>query len=151
MKKPHITEFIRRSGGLSEQLTRARQSANLSMRLLGDRMGWTSSKVSKIETGLQIAERPDIERWAEACALGEDQAVSLLAAFDEVNAAFPPIASRARSTRPPVALTPAPDLFSPESPSYRAAYDQGYNDALRDMENQLARLRALAGDEQQPA
>lgn len=146
MNKPEITKFITRPGGLGTLLSNARVGANLSMQRLGDRMGFNSSKIAKIETGKQLPTRSEVISWARCCDVDDEQMAAAIAAWDELNATFSPIASRARRVNPTGAATDMTDE------NFRAGYDQGYRDAIRDMQNRLAILvEDLPSDAMQPS
>ncbi|MFC5799837.1 helix-turn-helix domain-containing protein [Streptomyces formicae] len=63
------TDFQQARVALGERLRELRQSApggRLTGTALAGRLGWTQSKVSKLETGRQTATADDLKQWAEA-------------------------------------------------------------------------------------
>lgn len=66
MKNPRMQAWLTRPDGLGTKLRTAR--AGLSMRDLATALGgqWTSSKVSKIETGQQLPTEREVDQWATA-------------------------------------------------------------------------------------
>lgn len=63
---------------LIRELKRIREDADLSGQALGDRLGWSQSKVSKIENGRTRPSMDDVAAWARACSLTEEAAGELL-------------------------------------------------------------------------
>ncbi|MGH8899980.1 MAG: helix-turn-helix domain-containing protein [Egibacteraceae bacterium] len=57
---------------LVARLRDLRRAAGLSGHQLGEQLGWTQSKVSKIETGRTIPDLDDLEAWAAATAASEE-------------------------------------------------------------------------------
>lgn len=62
-----IEDWLRRPGGLAGHLRGLRRSAGLTGNQLARQLGWTQSKVSKIETGKQMPTEDDLSRWMEIC------------------------------------------------------------------------------------
>ncbi|MGW3407770.1 helix-turn-helix domain-containing protein [Streptomyces sp. NPDC000888] len=63
------TDFQQARAALGERLRELRESAaggRLTGTELAQRMGWTQSKVSKLETGRQTATAEELQAWAEA-------------------------------------------------------------------------------------
>ena len=60
-------DLLNQPGGLTESLQKMRKAAGLTQVTLAEATGWPSSKVSKIETGQQIASEDDIRAWCAAC------------------------------------------------------------------------------------
>ncbi|MFJ3791201.1 helix-turn-helix domain-containing protein [Kitasatospora sp. NPDC090091] len=59
------TDFRHARIALGLRLRELRAEGGLTGRQLADRLGWTQSKVSKLETGRQTATRDDLKAWAE--------------------------------------------------------------------------------------
>ena len=60
-------EWLNQPGGLTERLGRMRRAAGLTGDQLATRLGWTRTKVPKLENGRQMPTEADIAAWAEAC------------------------------------------------------------------------------------
>lgn len=60
-------EWLNQPGGLAERLMRMRKAAGLTGDELAARLGWTRSKVPKLENGRQMPTEADLAAWAEAC------------------------------------------------------------------------------------
>lgn len=69
---------------LIRELKRIREDADLSGQALGDRLGWSQSKVSKIENGRTKPSMDDVAAWARECSLTEEAAGDLLARAESV-------------------------------------------------------------------
>jgi len=78
-----IEDWLSRQGGLARQLRDLRREATFTGAELATHLGWTQSKVSKIETGKQMPTEADIEAWAIACGTDTDVAPALLALLEE--------------------------------------------------------------------
>lgn len=61
-----INERLNQPGGLAERLFGLRRGAGLTGEGLAAKLGWASSKVSKIENGRQIPKPEDIRAWTAA-------------------------------------------------------------------------------------
>ncbi|MFK3984459.1 helix-turn-helix domain-containing protein [Micromonospora sp. NPDC050397] len=72
-----IEEWLNRPGGLARRLRSHRRSARLTGSQVARELGWTQSKVSKIETGKQMPTEDDILGWAQACHIGADESQAL--------------------------------------------------------------------------
>ncbi|MFD7579426.1 helix-turn-helix domain-containing protein [Kitasatospora sp. NPDC059817] len=59
------TDFQQARIALGLRLRELRTEGGLTGRQLADRLGWTQSKVSKLETGRQTATHDDLKAWAE--------------------------------------------------------------------------------------
>lgn len=74
---------------LGARLRELRSAAGLTGQRLADRLGWTQSKVSKLETGRQTATPTDLRAWAEGT--GQPEVVEeLLGRLDQVRAPHQP-------------------------------------------------------------
>lgn len=62
-----IEQWLARPGGLAERLRELRHTTGMTGTELASRLGWTQSKVSKLETGKQMPADADIARWTDAC------------------------------------------------------------------------------------
>lgn len=60
------SNFEKRRLEFGDQLRRLREQAGLSGSAMAERLGWTGSKVSKVETGKQTASDSDVVEWCEA-------------------------------------------------------------------------------------
>ncbi|MFC1404859.1 MULTISPECIES: helix-turn-helix transcriptional regulator [Streptacidiphilus] len=78
------TDFQQARVTLGARLLELRAEAGLTGRQLAERLGWTQSKVSKLETGKQTATVEDLRAWAQA--VGEpgsgDELVARLRGFE---------------------------------------------------------------------
>ncbi|MFJ7907249.1 helix-turn-helix domain-containing protein [Kitasatospora sp. NPDC096204] len=72
------TDFQQARIALGLRLRELRTGGGLTGRQLADRLGWTQSKVSKLETGRQTATHDDLKAWAEGA--GQPQAAAELSA-----------------------------------------------------------------------
>jgi transcriptional regulator with XRE-family HTH domain len=61
-------EQLKRPGGLAERLHGMREAAGLGAGELARHLGWSPSKVSKLQNGQQIPTVADVTEWATACA-----------------------------------------------------------------------------------
>ncbi|MFD8782280.1 helix-turn-helix domain-containing protein [Kitasatospora sp. NPDC059599] len=59
------TDFQHARIALGQRLRELRAEGGLTGRQLADRLGWTQSKVSKLETGRQTATHDDLTAWAQ--------------------------------------------------------------------------------------
>ena len=78
-------EWLNRPGGLTQRLARMRKAAGLTGDQLASRLGWTRSKVPKLENGRQMPTEDDIRAWARETG-HEDEAAELLAMLGEAEA-----------------------------------------------------------------
>jgi transcriptional regulator with XRE-family HTH domain len=60
-------EWLTQPGGLADRLHGIRKAAGMTGDELARHLGWTRSKVPKIENGRQMPTADDIRAWAEAC------------------------------------------------------------------------------------
>jgi transcriptional regulator with XRE-family HTH domain len=60
-------EWLNQPGGLAERMMRLRKAAGLTGDELAVRLGWTRSKIPKLENGRQMPTEADIAAWVEAC------------------------------------------------------------------------------------
>jgi len=60
------SERLSQPGGLAERLNGLREAAGLTGESLAGALGWSPSKVSKIQNGRQIPSARDIRAWADA-------------------------------------------------------------------------------------
>ncbi|WP_416874675.1 helix-turn-helix domain-containing protein [Kitasatospora sp. SC0581] len=72
------TDFQHARTALGLRLRELRAGGGLTGRQLADRLGWTQSKVSKLETGRQTATHDDLKAWAEG--VGQPGAAAELSA-----------------------------------------------------------------------
>jgi transcriptional regulator with XRE-family HTH domain len=72
---------------LAAALKELRRAAGLSAQALGDRLGWSQGKVSKMENGAtRKPARADVAAWLRATGAGEQATTELLILADEVQA-----------------------------------------------------------------
>jgi transcriptional regulator with XRE-family HTH domain len=64
-------EWLNQPGGLAERLRRIRKAAGLTGDALAEQLGWSRSKVPKLENGRQMPTDQDIGEWAAACGAPE--------------------------------------------------------------------------------
>ena len=60
------SEYLHQPGGLAERLNGLREAAGLTGEALAGTLGWSPSKVSKIQNGRQLPTAKDIQAWAGA-------------------------------------------------------------------------------------
>ncbi|MET9181665.1 Scr1 family TA system antitoxin-like transcriptional regulator [Kitasatospora aureofaciens] len=72
------TDFQQARIALGQRLRELRAEGGLTGRQLADRLGWTQSKVSKLETGRQTATHDDLKTWADG--VGQSDAAAELSA-----------------------------------------------------------------------
>lgn len=84
MNEPPTRAWLKRRGGIAERLATIREATGRSGRQLADEAGWSSSKVSRIETGLTAPSASDITTWARLCDAGQDVTDDLLRMLDEL-------------------------------------------------------------------
>ncbi|PSK65002.1 hypothetical protein B0E53_03040 [Micromonospora sp. MH33] len=78
-----IEDWLRRPGGLAGHLRELRRGAQLTGAEMARRLGWTQSKVSKIETGKQMPSDEDLSGWLATCHASEASQATLLALLHE--------------------------------------------------------------------
>ncbi|MET8678908.1 helix-turn-helix transcriptional regulator [Streptomyces sp. NPDC004647] len=102
------TDFQQARVSLGARLRELRTEAGLTGRDLAERLGWTQSKVSKLETGRQTATVEDLSAWAEG--VGHPEATP------ELRARVQGLESRSRSWRRQLAAghRPVQDILSVE-------------------------------------
>lgn len=71
-------EWLTRPNGLAGQLRELRRAARHTGVTLAADLGWTQSKVSKLENGKQVPTAQDITQWATACRAGDETTRQLL-------------------------------------------------------------------------
>lgn len=84
--KPVAADWLTRPGGIVERLGALRSRSGLRGKELAERLGWTATRVSKLENGRQMPTEADLRAWAEACgfpAEGDDLA-GMLDEYDVV-------------------------------------------------------------------
>lgn len=72
MNNPAATEWLLRPGGLAEQMARFRGRRGYSGRRLASALGWSDSKISRLESGKQVPTEVDLRKWADALLLDAD-------------------------------------------------------------------------------
>jgi len=76
-----LQEWLRRPGGLAEQLRSLREAAGLTQDELASRLGWPPSKLSKLENGWQMPSAADIASLVQAAdRMGEASALQAMRA-----------------------------------------------------------------------
>lgn len=99
MNDPKATQWLTKAGGLAKRLEQARGSrSGLS---LAQQLGWSSSKITRLEQGTQIPKPADIEDWARACNLAGSETQELLRMLDEFKAIHGVMRQRARRRTEP--------------------------------------------------
>lgn len=78
-----IEDWLNRPGGLTRRLRDLRRGAGLTGTQMARDLGWTQSKVSKLETGKQMPTDEDVIAWAQACRATAEVAEGLLALLAE--------------------------------------------------------------------
>lgn len=87
---------------LAELLREARLRAGLSGKELSARSGWQASKVSRLETGRQLASEPDVLRWGELCGADDQGRAELMAMREAATTAHRDWRQRMRRGQQPV-------------------------------------------------
>src|SRR4051812_31463557 len=83
MNEPKTTQWLTRSDGLATKLREAR--GDLPGLALAKSLGWSSSKITRIERGTQLPSEKDIRDWAEATNLADNDVEHLLGLLREVH------------------------------------------------------------------
>lgn len=130
MENPHIRAALSKPGGIASRLGAARTRANLKGKELAIRLGWTASRVSKLESAQQMPTAEDVHVWMRACGAPSDLIRDVQADLEEIRLAYPDL-QRARH------------LAGPDRTALDEAYRRGYAEALRDVQ---ARVDALASN-----
>lgn len=65
--KPVVADWLTQPGGVVERLVALRSRAGLRGKDLAERLGWTATRVSKLENGRQMPTAADVRAWAKAC------------------------------------------------------------------------------------
>lgn len=84
---PPSHAVVQAKQALGTRLREIRLGAGLTGRDLGDRAGWHSSKVSRIEHGRQTPSENDISRWCRHCG-ADDQANDLVASLRTIDGMY---------------------------------------------------------------
>lgn len=87
----NIEEWLNRPGGLANRLRLLRRNANLTSTRMAAELGWTQSKISKIETGKQMPSEADIAAWGRVCGASPtatEELTGLLAEAQSVHRAW---------------------------------------------------------------
>jgi transcriptional regulator with XRE-family HTH domain len=79
-----IDEWLAQAGNLGQQLRAARNRAKLTGEQVAAELGWTQSKVSKIETGRQMPTIDDVTALARCCHLDEQTTMRLLGQLEDI-------------------------------------------------------------------
>lgn len=111
------TDFQQARAALGARLRELRTEGRLTGRELADRLGWTQSKISKLETGRQTATAGDLLAWAQGTGRPE--------AAEELTTRLRSMESRSRSWRRQLAAghKPVQDTLTAEyerSTTFRA-------------------------------
>jgi transcriptional regulator with XRE-family HTH domain len=80
-------EWLTRPGGVAERLGELRAAAGLDGKGLAEKLGWTTSKVSRVQTGATRPSPADLVAWAAATGASQEATQELLALLDEVERA----------------------------------------------------------------
>jgi transcriptional regulator with XRE-family HTH domain len=78
-----LEEWLTRPEGLGTRLRTVRVQAGLTGKQLAKACGWQQSKVSRIETGKQMASPADIRAWCQVCGAGDGTTDALLGELRE--------------------------------------------------------------------
>lgn len=70
--------WLLKPGGLARQVRKLRERSGMTGAILGERLSWNQSKVSKIETGKQLPTIDDLHAFAAVVGLEEDDLQGLL-------------------------------------------------------------------------
>lgn len=84
MKDPVIKEWLSRPGGVVDRLRAMRATAGLRGQDIAAELGWSTSKVSKIEAATQKPSEADVRGWARVCG-ADDQAGEVVALLAQAN------------------------------------------------------------------
>ena len=102
MNDPKATQWLTKTGGLARRLEQARGTrSGLS---LAEQLGWSSSKITRIEQGTQIPKPEDIRNWARACELDDAETQDLLRLLEEFQAMRSVMRQRGRRGTEPVSV-----------------------------------------------
>lgn len=102
MNDPRARQLLTRADGLATALRKARGSrSGLS---IAKQFDWASSKITRIEQGLQVPSDNDIDRWAEACELGPEATAELHRKLEEFKQLRPTQRQRSKATQPTAIL-----------------------------------------------
>lgn len=72
-----VQEWLSQPDGLSARLQNARKRAGMTGMQMATHLGWSQSKISKIETGRQVPTEDDLDAWISACGVSELEARQL--------------------------------------------------------------------------
>lgn len=86
MDNPLLRGWLTDTDGLATRLKALRARAGLSGQGLADVLGWSPSKVSRVENGRTLPSADDVRAWAGGCGLGDEAGalVELVAAAGTV-------------------------------------------------------------------
>jgi transcriptional regulator with XRE-family HTH domain len=76
-------EWLTQPGGLAQRLRAMRTAAGLTGDQLASRLGWSRSRVPKIENGHQMPSDQDVLDWVAACGQPDEAADELLALLSQ--------------------------------------------------------------------
>ncbi len=79
-------DWLTQPGGLAYRLHGMRKAAGLTGDELAKRLGWTRTKIPKIENGSQMPSREDIAQWVRACGQPDEVADELAGMLAEGHA-----------------------------------------------------------------
>lgn len=82
MKNPALTHWLTQPDGIATRLGAMRRRAGRTGQRLADDLGWSASKVSRVENGRVMPTAEDIRAWSLACGL-EAEADELIEALGE--------------------------------------------------------------------
>lgn len=94
MDNDKATQWLTKAGGVARRWEQAR--GDRPALVLARELGWSSSKVTRIEQGTQVPSRKDVEDWARICGLSKADKDGLATALDEFVAIRPILKQRAR-------------------------------------------------------
>jgi len=80
----NVEDWLARAGDLGQQLRALRKAASLTGEQVAAQLGWTQSKVSKIENGRQMPTAEDVAAFARCCHLDQQGAGQLLAQLEDL-------------------------------------------------------------------
>lgn len=140
MRNAKIQAALIRPGGLCELLVKVRLDAGFNGKGIAEAIKWDPAKVSRTESGVRIPTRDELERWIEVCAVVGDEAAKLREEIEWVLVEYPRSEHARQLTEKRTAAEYA-TLDSDTPPrTLIEAYQQGYADALRDVQARIGQL-----------
>lgn len=80
----NVEDWLARAGDLGQQLRTLRKAASLTGERVAAQLGWTQSKVSKIENGRQMPTAEDVAAFAQCCHVDQQGTAQLLGQLEDL-------------------------------------------------------------------